>query len=58
LKAGLKWCRRRWAFRRDNARPLGGWMPEFKSIWQSGQLLNEAVGQVGYRLFYCYRGPC
>ncbi|NMY07784.1 MULTISPECIES: YdcF family protein [Pseudomonas] len=36
----------------DNARPLGGWMPEFKSVWQSGQLLNEAVGQVGYRLFY------
>ncbi|MCX7077836.1 MAG: YdcF family protein [Pseudomonas sp.] len=36
----------------DNARPLGGWMPEFKSIWQSGQLLNEAVGQVGYSLFY------
>lgn len=36
----------------DNARPLGGWMPEFKSIWQSGQLINEAVGQVGYRLFY------
>ena len=36
----------------DNARPLGGWMPEFKSIWQSGYLLNEAVGQVGYRLFY------
>ncbi|MDY0833830.1 YdcF family protein [Pseudomonas sp. SED1] len=36
----------------DNARPLGGWMPEFKSIWQSGQLLNEAVGQVGYRMFY------
>ncbi|MCX2897624.1 YdcF family protein [Pseudomonas mandelii] len=36
----------------DNARPLGGWMPEFKSIWQSGQLMNEAVGQVGYWLFY------
>ncbi|KDD70793.1 uncharacterized SAM-binding protein YcdF (DUF218 family) [Pseudomonas sp. BT76 TE3572] len=36
----------------DNARPLGGWMPEFKSIWQSGQLLNEAVGQIGYSLFY------
>jgi hypothetical protein len=32
---------------RDNARPLGGWMPEFKSIWQSGQLINEAVGQSG-----------
>ena len=36
----------------DNARPLGGWMPEFKSVWQSGQLMNEAVGQVGYSLFY------
>lgn len=36
----------------DNARPLGGWMPEFKSIWQSGQLINEAVGQVGYSMFY------
>lgn len=36
----------------DNARPFGGWMPEFKSIWQSGQLMNEAVGQVGYWLFY------
>lgn len=36
----------------DNARPLGGWMPELKSIWQSGQLLNEAVGQIGYSLFY------
>ncbi|KAB0492674.1 YdcF family protein [Pseudomonas vancouverensis] len=36
----------------DNARPLGGWMPEFKSIWESGQLMNEAVGQIGYSLFY------
>ncbi|MDN4546033.1 YdcF family protein [Pseudomonas sp. C32] len=36
----------------DNARPLGGWLPESKSIWQSGQLMNEAVGQVGYSLFY------
>ena len=36
----------------DNARPLGGWIPEFKSIWQSGQLLNEAVGQIGYSMFY------
>ncbi|MBH3430813.1 YdcF family protein [Pseudomonas alkylphenolica] len=37
---------------RDNARPFGGWLPESKSIWQSGQLLNEAVGLLGYRLFY------
>jgi uncharacterized SAM-binding protein YcdF (DUF218 family) len=36
----------------DNARPLGGWLPEFKSFWQSGQLMNEAVGQIGYSLFY------
>ncbi|MGH8347377.1 MAG: YdcF family protein [Pseudomonas sp.] len=36
----------------DNARPLGGWMPEFKAIWQNGQLMNEAVGQIGYSLFY------
>ncbi|VVQ12634.1 hypothetical protein PS918_05492 [Pseudomonas fluorescens] len=37
---------------RDNGEPLGGWMPEFKAIWRSGQLMNEAVGQVGYSLFY------
>lgn len=36
----------------DNARPLGGWMPEFKSIWQSGQLMNEAMGLLGYTVFY------
>lgn len=36
----------------DNARPLGGWLPELKAMWQSGQLLNEAVGLVGYRVFY------
>ena len=36
----------------DNAQPLGGWMPEFKAIWQNGQLMNEAVGQIGYSLFY------
>jgi uncharacterized SAM-binding protein YcdF (DUF218 family) len=35
-----------------NDEPLGGWMPEFKAIWRSGQLMNEAVGQVGYSLFY------
>ncbi|MGH8381376.1 YdcF family protein [Pseudomonas sp.] len=37
---------------REHARPFGGWLPENKSIWQSGQLLNEAVGLLGYRLFY------
>ncbi|WGK89906.1 YdcF family protein [Pseudomonas migulae] len=36
----------------DNARPLAGWIPEFKSVWQSGMLLNEAAGQIGYSLFY------
>lgn len=36
----------------DNARPFGGWMPENKAMWQSGQLLNEAAGLLGYRLFY------
>jgi uncharacterized SAM-binding protein YcdF (DUF218 family) len=35
-----------------NAEPLGGWMPELKAIWRSGQLLNEAAGQIGYSLFY------
>ena len=37
---------------RDHARPFGGWLPEGKSLWQSGQLLNEAVGLLGYKLFY------
>ncbi len=36
----------------DNARPLGGWLPEGRAIWQSEQLLNEAIGLVGYRVFY------
>lgn len=36
----------------DNARPFGGWLPESKAVWQSGQLLNEAAGLIGYRLFY------
>ncbi|RKS16172.1 uncharacterized SAM-binding protein YcdF (DUF218 family) [Pseudomonas sp. WPR_5_2] len=36
----------------DNGKPLGGWMPEINAIWRSGQLINEAVGQVGYSLFY------
>ncbi|QBF28634.1 YdcF family protein [Pseudomonas tructae] len=37
---------------RDHARPFAGWLPEGKSLWQSGQLLNEAVGLLGYKLFY------
>lgn len=36
----------------NNSEVFGGWMPEFKAIWRSGQLMNEAVGQVGYWLFY------
>ncbi|WP_213875442.1 YdcF family protein [Pseudomonas sp. dw_358] len=32
--------------------PVGGWLPEPKSVWQNGWLMNEAVGAVGYRLFY------
>nr|WP_314477274.1 YdcF family protein [uncultured Pseudomonas sp.] len=37
---------------RDPARPFGGWLPESRAMWQSGQLLNEVAGLVGYRLFY------
>ncbi|MHC6223838.1 YdcF family protein [Pseudomonas sp. X10] len=37
---------------RDPALPFGGWLPESRAMWQSGQLLNEAVGLLGYRLFY------
>ncbi|WP_288377799.1 YdcF family protein [uncultured Pseudomonas sp.] len=36
----------------DHARPFAGLLPESRAIWQSGQLLNEAVGLLGYRLFY------
>jgi uncharacterized SAM-binding protein YcdF (DUF218 family) len=37
---------------RDHARPFGGLLPESRAMWQSGQLLNEVAGLVGYRLFY------
>ncbi|AIR89280.1 YdcF family protein [Pseudomonas cremoricolorata] len=37
---------------RDNARPFAGLLPESRALWQNGQLLNEAVGLLGYRLFY------
>jgi uncharacterized SAM-binding protein YcdF (DUF218 family) len=37
---------------RSNGRPLRGWVPDAKAFWQNSQLLNEAVGQLGYRLFY------
>lgn len=36
----------------DHARPFAGLLPESRAMWQSGQLLNEAAGLVGYRLFY------
>lgn len=36
----------------DNGEPFGGWVPTVKSVWRSGQLLNEAIGQVGYSVFY------
>src|SRR5690606_39050958 len=35
-----------------NGRPLGGWLPEAKAVWQSGMLLNEAVGMLVYPLVY------
>lgn len=35
-----------------NARPLGGWLPESKAVWQSGQLLNEVFGSLVYPLLY------
>jgi uncharacterized SAM-binding protein YcdF (DUF218 family) len=60
-------ARARWCFERQgfevipapigflgvaNARPWGGWLPEAMAVWQSGQLLNEAVGQLAYPLVY------
>lgn len=33
-------------------RPLGGWLPESRVIWQSGMLLNEAIGLLAYPLVY------
>ncbi|MEX6503404.1 YdcF family protein [Pseudomonas zhanjiangensis] len=35
-----------------NGRPVGGWLPEAKALWQSGLLLNEALGLLAYPLFY------
>jgi uncharacterized SAM-binding protein YcdF (DUF218 family) len=35
-----------------NARPWGGWLPEAPAVWRSGQLLNEAFGQLLYPLVY------
>lgn len=36
----------------DNARPFAGLLPEAKAFWQSNQLLNEALGLLGYWVFY------
>ena len=33
-------------------RPLGGWLPEARAIWQSSMLLNEAIGLLAYPLAY------
>lgn len=35
-----------------NGRPVGGWLPEGKALWQSGLLLNEVVGSIAYPLLY------
>ena len=37
---------------KDHAQPFAGLLPDSRAVWRSGQLLNEAVGLVGYRLFY------
>ncbi len=36
----------------DGGQPLGGWLPESRAFERNGQLLNEAVGLLGYKLFY------
>lgn len=33
-------------------RPLGGWLPESRVIWQSSQLLNETIGLLAYPIVY------
>lgn len=38
-----------------NSRPLNGWMPESKALWQNTALLNETIGALLYRL--SYRAP-
>ena len=35
-----------------HGRPAGGWMPESKALWQSGLLINEALGLMFYPLAY------
>jgi uncharacterized SAM-binding protein YcdF (DUF218 family) len=36
----------------NNVRVFGGWLPESRAMWQSGQLLNEAAGLLIYPLAY------
>ena len=33
-------------------RPLGGWLPESRAIWQSSQVLNEVIGLLAYPIVY------
>ena len=33
-------------------RPLGGWLPESRVIWQSSLLLNEAIGLLAYPIVH------
>lgn len=40
-----------------NGRPLNGWLPESKAMWQNTALLNEALGAVLYRLTYSAKSP-
>lgn len=35
-----------------NERPLGGWLPEGKALWQNTRLLNEALGMLLYPWLY------
>lgn len=35
-----------------NERPLSGWLPEGKALWQNTRLLNEAIGMRVYPLLY------
>ncbi|MFG0380910.1 YdcF family protein [Pseudomonas sp. zbq_18] len=35
-----------------NERPVGGWLPESKALWQNTRLLNEALGMAVYPLIY------
>lgn len=36
----------------DHGMPFAGLLPYSRSVWQSGQLLNEVAGLIGYRVFY------